>query len=72
MPISTQDSKPFNKDRKDKKKKQQKNNRDSTTPAIGINMAEFDDKKQKKKDVNKTIYYNCDKKRQYTTKYPKS
>ena len=71
MSTFTQDSEPFDKTKKDKKKKQQKNKRDSTNPATRVNETKVGDKKKKKKDVSEIIYYNCDKKRYYVTKYSK-
>ena len=60
---SIQDSKSFDKARKDKKKKQQKYERDFTNLAIKVNVAEVDNRKKKKKDVSEIIYYNFNKKR---------
>lgn len=60
MFTSTQDSKPSNKTRKDKKK-ERKNKRNSTHLIIGGYVTQTDNKKRKKKDINKTTYYNYDK-----------
>ena len=65
---STQDSKPFDKARKDKKQKQHKAKQDST-PATGVNMAEVGNYKTRKKDISKITYYNCNKKGHYLNKY---
>ena len=70
--MSSQDSKPSNKVKKDKKKKQHKHKRDSTNPAIGINITRVGDKKKRKKDLSKIICFNCKKKRHYAIKCQKS
>ena len=57
-----QDCKPSNKAWKDRKKKQHKDKRDSTNPAIAVNVAEVNNKKRKKKDVSEIMYYNGNKK----------
>lgn len=79
----TQDSKPFNKAKKDKKKKQHKDKRNSRDSkdfkncrnsiilAIGVNTAEIRNKKKRKKDVSEITYYNHNKKRYYGTKCSK-
>ena len=69
VPTSNQDSKPFDKDRKNKKKKQHKAKWDST-PATRVNKAEVDDHRKRKKDVSEITYYNCNKKRYYSDKCP--
>ena len=77
---STQDSKLSDraKAKKDKKKKYYQGKRDSrepkdsTTPASGINAAEFGGKERRrnKKDVSKITYFNCNKKGHYSNKCP--
>lgn len=80
-PVSTsiQDSKLFDKAKKDKKKKQHRNkkdSRDSTTLVTGVNMVMIKDKKKRRnKDKGEVMCFNCDKKKHYTNKYcraPKS
>lgn len=71
MSISAQNFKSSDEGKNDKKKKQQKNKQDSTNLATGINAIKTDNIKMKKKNVNKIMCYNCDKKKHYTIKYLK-
>lgn len=63
-----EDCKSSDKVKKDKKKKQHKKKWDSINLATGVNTAEVNDKKRKKKDISEIIYYNYNKKRHYATK----
>ena len=72
MLTSTQDSKPSSKAKKDKKEKQYKAKQNSTNPATKIKKVEVSDHRKRKKDINKIMYYNCNKRRYYLDKGPKS
>lgn len=71
---STQDSKPFNKAKKDKKKKQHKDKKDSrelresSTSANGVNKTKIGSRR--KKSVSEITRYNYNKKEDYATMCP--
>ena len=80
-PTSTQESEPSNKARKDKKKRHYKNKRDfkkskdSSTPALGVNMAKIngsEQRKRNKKDLSGVTYFNYNKKGHFANKCPET
>ena len=71
-----QDSEPSNNARKDKKKRHQdkrgsREPKDSSTPASGVNKAKVgggEQRKKNKKDLNKVMCFNCNKKGYYSNR----